>query len=461
MAISAVTGLVSLTLLTHLYPVRAVGLSAAAISATSLIGAISQLGLNYSLVRFLPTSKWRAELINSVLTATMLVAICAAGVFLLLPAAAKLYALGGIAFAAVFLISCAFSAGIPQLTNVFVADRAAGDTVRPNLIGSVANLAGPPLLLFVGIMGAYLAQGVIPAAVDFLILAYMLAKRGHKFRPALSKRATKDLRKFSLGTYIAGLIGGVPLIVLPLVILARFGPTQNAYWYSAMAGAALLFAIPGSVSQALLAEAAHEPAERKALVRKAALIIAVVMVPVLSVAYLAAPLGLELLGHRYAAEGLATLRLLIIAGAMSSMNYITGTVLYIAKKTFTIAAINTVDAIIVLGLAVFWTHDAHGVAAAWVVGEIANILLFAIFAGLALRRVHGRWEALGGDTATADGLLYGTRESQQAGLDALLWIAAQGLTGAPSQGLAGPMYPAGERPAKRSGGASSRTKDQP
>jgi O-antigen/teichoic acid export membrane protein len=431
-AIGTVTGLGTLTLLTHLYSVRAIGLSAAALSATGLITTISQLGLNYSLVRFLPTSPRRADVINTVLTASTLVALVAGAVFLVLPPADKLYALGGLAFAGAFLVATGLSAMNGQIGNVFVADRAVGATVGPNLISSAARLAAPAALVFLGISGAYVAQGIVPVLVDTVILCILLAGRGHRFRPMLSASATRDLRRFSAGTYLAGLIGGAPVIVLPLIILARFGASQNAYWYTAIAGASVLFAVPGSVSQALLAEAAHQPAERRALVRKATIMIVAVMAPVLAVAYLAAPYGLELLGHRYAADGVATLRLLIIAAAMSSVNYITGTILYLAKKTFLIAAVNTVDAIIVLGLAVSWAHGAHGVAIAWVIGEVANIVLFGLFAAIAVYQVHGHWEVLGGDQGSASpGFARATAESQRAGLDMLIRMST----------LTGPVYP--------------------
>jgi O-antigen/teichoic acid export membrane protein len=444
-AVGAVTGLATLTLLTHLYSVRAIGLSAAALSATSLITTVSQLGLNYSLVRFLPTSPHRTELINSVLTATMLVALAGSVVFLVLPSADRLYALGGVAFAALFLLSTGFNAGTSQLMNIFVADRAAGDTVRPTMLGGLARVVSPVALVFLGLSGAYVAQGVVPAGVDFLILAVMLRRRGQRFRPTLSRRATRDLGRFSLGTYVASLIGGLPQILLPLIILSRFGSSQNAFWYAAISGASLLFAVPGSVSQALLAEASHQPAARRALVRKSAIMIISVMVPVLTVAYVAAPWALALLGHHYAAEGLATLRLLIIAAGMSSVNYITGTILYLAKKTFIIAAINLVDAVVVIGLAVTWSHNARGVAVAWVAGEVANVVLFSLFAVISLRQVGWRWEALGGDQTTPpvteSDLYYATIESQQAGLDMLLRLSAHGMTG--------PIYPPGQRPPPR------------
>src|SRR5205823_2498764 len=89
----------------------------------------------------------------------------------------------------------------------------------------------------------------------------------------------------------------------------------------------------------------------------------------------------------------------IIAAAMSSIAYITGTILYLAKKTLAIVVINAVDAIIILGLAATWAHNTRQVAEAWVIGEVANLVLFPLLAVLALREVHGQWEALGDDQA--------------------------------------------------------------
>jgi len=424
--IGAVTGLGTLALLTRLYPVRAIGLSAAATSATGLITAISQLGLNYSVVRFLPTSKQRDDLINSVLTAAVAVAFISGVVFLSLPSAARLHALGGLSFVAMFLLAGCLTTANGLLQNVFVADRNAGRLVTASVVESVVRLAAPAAFLFVGLAGAYVAQGVVPVAATFVVLAVLLARRGHRFRPRLSLSATRHLLRFSAGVYVAGLIGGLPVIVLPLIILSRFGASENAYWYTAIAGASVLFSIPGSISQALLAEAAHRPEARRALVRRSVMLITAVMLPVIAFAYLAAPVGLALLGHRYAASGLTTLRWLIVAAGMTSVNYVAGTILYLAKKSLAIACINTVDAVVVLGLSLTWARNVDEVAIAWVVGEVGNVILFALLALAALVQVRWRWESLGADKATVPtrhALPGPSPESQLAGLEMLLSLA--------------------------------------
>ena len=395
-AVTAVCGFGALILLTRLYSVQAVGLSAAAVSACGLVSTTVQFGLNYSLPRFLPSSTNRAALINTVLTVTLLAAFLGAAIFVVLPAASKLYALGGVLFVTVFILSTTLSAGGNQLENVLIADRLSSKIVSITAISNVAKIAAPVVFLFLGLAGAFAAQSTV-GIVAFIVAAVILVRRGHQFRPALSLTATRKLIRFSAGAYIGGQIGSLPSLLLPLIILSRFGPSQSAYWYTAMAIASMLYQLPGSVAKALLPETSHRPAERKMLIRRSAIVIGCVMTPVLVIAYFAAPIVLAILGHRYSLEALAALHLLIISGVMSSINFVSGTVLYIAKKTFVITIINAIDAVIVIGLTLAWAQNTTDVAVYWVIGEVFNVVLFIIFAVRALRQVHGRWEALGGD----------------------------------------------------------------
>jgi O-antigen/teichoic acid export membrane protein len=398
LVLSAVCGFGALILFTHLYSVEAVGLTAAALSAGGLISFITQFGASYSLPRFLPTSAHRTDLINTVLTVTMLATLVGAGVFLTLPVATKLFALGGAFFAVTFVFATTLDAGQTELEAVLVADRAAHKITTANIVTNVVKLAAPAAFVFLGMSGAYIAR-MADTVASFIVLAVVIARRGHHFRPTFSAAATRGLRRFTAGAYIASQIGSLPLLLLPLIILNRFGSTQNAYWFTAMAVASFLYQLPGCVAQALLPEASHRPGERRALIRRSAALIALVSLPMYAIAYLLAPAFLAVLGGRYAAESLAPLHWLIFAGAISSLNYITGTVIYLAKKTFILAVINGVDAVIILVLAVTWASDINDVAICWLLGEFANVTLFALFAALSLRQVQGRWEALGGDDA--------------------------------------------------------------
>jgi hypothetical protein len=130
-------------------------------------------------------------------------------------------------------------------------------------------------------------------------------------------------------------------------------------------------------------------------VRRSAALIVALVIPVLTAAYFVAPFGLELLGHSYVSGALGPLRWLIIAGYITILNYVSGTVLLLAKKTFLISAVNVVDAVVVLYMATVWARGADDVAISWAIGDVFNTVLFGLFAFLAIRQVGGQWETLG------------------------------------------------------------------
>ena len=72
----AVTGFIFWAIAARLYPVEGLGFASATISAMTLLALLSSLGLDYGLVRFLPTSSKEATTImNSCFTVGGLVSI--------------------------------------------------------------------------------------------------------------------------------------------------------------------------------------------------------------------------------------------------------------------------------------------------------------------------------------------------------------------------------------------------
>lgn len=426
LALGAGCGYGALLLLTRLFSVQAVGLSAAAASASALIVFVMQFGINYSLPRFLPTSRNRTALINTIFTIIFFSTLLGAVAYLTLPFAGKLYALGGWMFGVVFIVGACVQAGESVLETILVADRSSSKVARGNVVPNLVKLAAPAAFVFLGTLGAYVCR-VVAYAVGLIVLGAVLARRGHRFRPTLNIAAIRDLGRFSVGMYVASLIGSLPLMVAPIMVLSRFGSRQSAYWSIAITIASLLYQLPGTVSQALLPEIASRPSDRPYLLRRSAALIIAMVIPVLIMAYIAAPLVLALFGHSYASGSLAILRWLIIAGFITILNYVTGAILFLAKKTLIITAINVVDAVIVLGMTAIWAHSAQDVAISWVVGDIANTVLFGVFAFLALHQVGGRWEALGDSRAEAALSLSESQEpdmtAQQRGIEALIMLA--------------------------------------
>lgn len=400
--ITAICGFGSLSLITRMYSVQAVGLSAAALSAIALVVTITQSGISYSLPRLLPTSKNRVSMINTVHTAVLLATLVGSIIFLVTPFADRMYAIGGFGFAAIFVIIACMQAGSSVLSVVLIADRESGTMTAANMAPNLIKIAAPPLFTALGNMGAYLAR-IIYNAFYYVILIYLMLRRGHRFKLEMRSEAARELGTFSAGIYVATIIGGLPQMLLPVVVLARMGAAQSAYWGIAMTVGTMLYQLPSSITQGLMPEISVRPKERGRLILRSTLLVAVIIIPTLFLTYLATPLLLSFFGNSYTSQITSPLHWLIISGFVTMLNYTGGAILYLAKKSTAITVLNIVDAIVVVGLAATWAKNANGVAISWFIGDIGNTLLFAFFAFLALREVGFKLELLGGDEVTPAG----------------------------------------------------------
>jgi O-antigen/teichoic acid export membrane protein len=394
LGIGALSGYGALTLLTHIFSTRDVGLSATAVAGSTLVTYITQFGTNYSVPRYLPTAKDRTAMINTLLTGATIATLPVSVIFLALPSSKSLFTLGGWLFGVVFVVTACLQVGLSILLTVFIADRLSDRVATFGIIPNVARLAAPPALCFLGGLGAFTAR-VISDLFGFVTFAVLLARRGHRFRPNIDVEITKDIAKFSGGMYVASLIGSLPMLVLPLVVLSRVGPKQAAYWSIAISIATLVTTLPSTVTQALLPEVSFRLSERRELLRRATLMIMAIMVPALVIIFFCAPIGLAIFGSAYVSGTLVALRWLIVAGFITMLNYITGAILFMAKKSTMMTIVNVIDAIIVLGLVACWATNVVDIAIAWLVGDIGNTVLFGMFAFLTVREVGGRWDELG------------------------------------------------------------------
>ena len=419
-------GFGSLTLLTHIFSVQAVGLSSTAVSACVLVESITQFGLSYSLPRFLPTAKNRATLVNTALTTVLLSTVVASLVFLALPYARGLFVLGGWLFGVLFILAACVLAAETVLSTVLVADRAADKMAVASVVPNLLRLAAPPALLVLGNLGSFVSR-VTSDSLSCAIFATLVARRGHRFRPQLDFTETREIVRFSGGMYLAAIVGGLPQLLLPLIVFARVGASDAAFWGVAMSVATMLFQLPSMISQALLPEVAHRPTERGHLIRRAALLVTAIVLPTLVIAFAFAPIGLAFFGHDYAVGSTGPLRWLVIAALITMLNSVAGAILVLAKKSLTMTIINVVNAAVVLGLVFLWARNVDEIAISWAVGDLFNTGLFFFAAFLALREVGWRWADLGGtqvESAVAPPLGQPTSRGVPA-LDLLFAIAQQ------------------------------------
>lgn len=420
-------GFGSLTLLTRIFSVQAVGVSATAISACVLVESITQFGLSYSLPRFLPSARNRTALVNTALTTVLLSTVVVSAVFLTLPYARGLFVLGGWLFGALFILAACVLAAETILSTVLVADRASDKMAAASVVPNLLRVAAPPALLVLGNLGSFVSR-VTSDSLSCAIFAALVARRGHRFRPQLDFTGTREIVRFSGGMYLAAIVGSLPQLLLPLIVFSRVGAKHAAYWGVAMSVATMLFQLPSMISQALLPELSHRAAERGHLIRRAALLVTAIVLPALVIAFSFAPIGLAVFGPSYVAGSAGPLRWLIIAAFITMLNSVLGSILVLAKKSLTMTVVNVVNVVVVLGMVLLWAKNINDIAVCWAIGDLFNTALFFFSAFFALREVGWRWEDLGGSQAESSVVpapLNQTASRGLPGLDLLVTMAQQ------------------------------------
>jgi O-antigen/teichoic acid export membrane protein len=419
-------GFGSLTLLTHIFSVQAVGVSTTAISSCVLVESITQFGLSYSLPRFLPSARNRTTLVNTALTTVLLSTVVVSVIFLTLPYARGLFVLGGWLFGALFILAACVLAAETILSTVLVADRASDKLAVASVVPNLLRLAAPPALLVLGNLGSFVSR-VTSDSLSCAIFATLVARRGHRFRPQLDFTGAREIVRFSGGMYLAAIVGSLPQLLLPLIVFSRVGVNEAAYWGVAMSVATMLFQLPSMISQALLPEVSRRAAERGHLIRRAALLVTAIMLPALVIAFCFAPIGLAIFSHSYVTGATGPLRWLIIAAFITMLNSVLGAVLLLAKKSLTMTIVNVVNVVVVVGMVLVWAKNVDEIAISWAVGDLFNTALFFFSAFFALREVGWRWEDLGGpqvESAVAP-VLSQTASRGLPALDLLVTIAQQ------------------------------------
>lgn len=311
------------------YGTEDIGLASAAISAMMLLSLLATLGLDYALVRFLPTSGSSANaVINSTLTIGGLASIVLALVFI---AGIGLWspALGFLRQDVVFL--CAFVLFTTAWTlytlqsRAFVARRRADLSLTQGIIFNVFRLGLVVLLaLFFATFGIFASWG-IAVVVALLVGALLFLPRvqpGYHPFPAVKREVIGDMVHFSFTNYIAQLLWFAPAYVLPIMVVNLAGAESNAYFYIAWAVANVLFQVPSSTSFAMIAESSYDEKELRQNTRRIVTLTLLIVFPaILAVALLADRL-LLLFAPSYAENAANLLRVLAVSAAPLSLNFI-------------------------------------------------------------------------------------------------------------------------------------------
>ena len=357
----------------RLYSVEDIGLATAIISVMGLIVGLSVLGLNVGLIRYLPKSKDKNRKINTCFTLVALATIVVSVFFIMFSkfVSPKLMFIHNnmfLAFAFIFFMIFASMGSI--MDSVFVAFRNTKYILIKNSVFSSLKILGLFVFVSLGAFGIF-ASWMISLIIGLgIVLVVLIKKYDYVPRFAFHDSIIKKMGAYSFGNYIAGFIGGLPILILPILILNKLGAEMTAYYYMAMMIAGTLFVIPGATANSLFAEGSYDERDLGKQIRKAIKIIGALLIPAILIIIFFGQYILMLFGKEYASEGIMLLKLLAVSGVFVGANGLMGTLLKVKKRIWAMVFVSIVNAVVMLGIAYNMLHlGLIGIGYSWIVGQ--------------------------------------------------------------------------------------------
>jgi len=372
------------------------------LNTITFLATIATLGFPIGLIRFLPETEDKTDLINTTLTiggaaAAILTLIFVAGVGLWAPALG--FVLERPEYLIILILTAMAYAFGPLLDQVAVAMRRSDLFTWRVVVFSLLKIPLP--IVFVtfffaslgGKMGIYLSFG-LAFGVSVILTGYVFIPRivkGYRPKPRLSRRRLRPMFAFSVGNWLAGVVASAATLLLPLLILNTLGnpslepdPAEGlvSVYYVATLLAGILYIIPQATMTSFFAEASQRNAQRRRDERKAVLLSLGLLAPgIVGLWILAAPL-LDLFDlGRYQDIGATPVRILSLAAIPLFLNSVLGTRVRVRKRVQPLIVSAAIATAVTLGLgySLLRWMQLDGLAIAVALGQVATLpYLYAV-----------------------------------------------------------------------------------
>jgi len=378
----AVLGFIAWLVCARLFSAHDVGLATTILSVMSIITSFSLLGLDSGLIRYLPDSTNRDNKINTCFTLVALVTIIISSIFLIgleKFSPSLLFIKDNIFLAISFIFFMVISSLSSIIGSVFISFRASHFVLTKNSIFGVLRIALPFGLVAWGAYGIFSSYMIAMLAGFVTVFIILIVKFNYKPKFVFHDEVIKRIGKFSFGNYLAGFIGGLALLLLPLIITNIINPTTTAYYFVAIQIANLLFVIPSSTTSSLFAEGSHDERQLKKKTKSAIKIISFLLIPAILAIVFFGQYILLAFGKEYSTEGFTFLKIMALSGIFVSINSVFGTVFKVKNKIKEIIIVNAIGAVIIVGLSYFLIHKGDaliGIGIAWIAGQVAMNLAY-------------------------------------------------------------------------------------
>jgi O-antigen/teichoic acid export membrane protein len=322
-ALTAVLGMGYWILAARRYPAEEVGRASATIATMTWLSTIAVLNVPGSLTRYLPRAGRQAgRLVRSAYLLSGTLAGVASLLFLLgvgawapgfgflraSPAMAAWFFAATVAWCIFTLQDCVLT-GLRRAIWVPVENVAFGVAKMGLLLAFAAAAPGA------GIFASWtipMAAMLVP--MNMLIFRVLLPRHA---RASLAGEA-RPIRYREIGVFLAGDSAGTmasfaATAFLPILVVSRFGPAVNAYFYVAWTTSVVLNLLAVNMGMSLTVEGSRDGPELGAHLRVSVQRLSRLLLPAVTVGVALAPLVLALFGASYVEAGTTLLRLLLFA----------------------------------------------------------------------------------------------------------------------------------------------------
>jgi O-antigen/teichoic acid export membrane protein len=367
------------TLAAHAYPASTIGVFSSLTSGVSLLATVAGLGLPITIMRHVADSKNPRALflVTIIAIATVGTAVCLVTVLSLgphLPATLHLQQRGSMMLLVTALVG--FTAISSTIDSGLVAIRSSHTVLIKNLIGSVAKVAALLLLASFrssGLLISYSIGLVLSTLISGTALGSQLEGRSAGLR---SFHVLRNNLSFTWGTYIATIMGMLPLTVVPLEVLVARGAAETARFAVAFLIAGFLNLIPSTVAQVLFAETSRKGVSLGRQLSKAIRGVYGLLIPALLITLAGAPLLLRLFGSQYSIAATGCLRVLALSTLFTGGTYLVDSLLIARDRTSAYVFMNAANAVLVLGsVGILLPRGLTAAAGGWALGQGMSLVL--------------------------------------------------------------------------------------
>jgi len=311
------------TLCTRLFTSEQVGLASTLLSALELLAALSVLGLDIALIKFIPATKNKNRLLNSCFILAGSVGLLLSIVFLFNISlfSDSLNMLTAPVFAVIFIISTLFFVWYQLTGSYLIAIRKSNLVLAQDTVWSVLKVFLPLVLVGLGTLGIFVSW-TLSFVIAFLLIIWFFP---YKPEFSIDFGMLKRMFKFSSANYLSNFLYRAPRLLLPLIITALISPVFTAYYYVAWTISSVLYMIPIAISKSVLAQSNRENLKETTI--KAIKFTFVLLLPAAVVMILMAKYLLLLFGTEYSESAFRLLQVFALASIPVAVNHI-----YIASR---------------------------------------------------------------------------------------------------------------------------------